>query len=87
MDGFVTDHIKISQNISNLYKYLIFFETDNGRIFAMEERRINILEPIYKAINHKVYVMQWQEVSLELAQIFCEIFESNYELFRVKQKK
>ena len=40
----------------------------------MEERRINILEPIYKAINHKVYVMQWQEVSLELAQIFCEIF-------------
>ena len=87
MDGFVTDHIKISQAISHLYKYLIFFETDNGRIFAMEERRINILEPIYKAINHKVYVMQWQETSLELAEIFCEIFESNYELFRIKQKK
>ena len=87
MDGFVTDHIKISQTISSLYKYLIFFETDNGRIFAMEERRINILEPIYKAINHKVYVMQWQEISLELAEIFCEIFESKYELFRVKNKK
>ena len=87
MDGFVTDHIKISQTISQLYKYLIFFENDNGRIFAMEERRINILEPIYSAINHKVYVMQWQEVSLELAEIFCEIFESNYELFRINQKK
>ena len=87
LDGFVTDHIKITQTISQLYKYLIFFETDNGRIFAMEERRINLLEPIYKAINHKVYVMQWQEISLELAEIFCEIFESNYELFRVKQKK
>ena len=87
LDGFVTDHIKITQNISSLYKYLIFFENDNGRIFAMEERRINMLEPIYKAINHKVYIMQWQEISLELAQIFCEIFESNYELFRVKQKK
>ena len=87
MDGFVTDHIKISQTISSLYKYLIFFETDNGRIFAMEERRINILEPIYKAINHKVYVMQWQEISLELAEIFCEIFESKYELFRVKNQK
>ena len=87
LDGFVTDHIKITQNISQLYKYLIFFENDNGRIFAMEERRINMLEPIYKAINHKVYVMQWQEISLELAEIFCEIFESNYELFRVKQKK
>ena len=87
MDGYVTDNIKITQTISQLYKYLIFFETDNSRIFAMEERRINLLEPIYKAINHKVYVIQWQEVSLELAEIFCEIFESNYELFRTKQKK
>ena len=87
MDGFVTDHIKITQTISHLYKYLIFFETDNGRIFAMEERRINLLEPIYKSINHKVYIMQWQETSLELAEIFCEMFESNYEIFRVKQKK
>ena len=87
LDGFVTDHIKITQNISQLYKYLIFFENDNGRIFAMEERRINLLEPIFKAINHKVYVIQWQEISLELAEIFCEIFESNYELFRAKQKK
>ena len=87
MDGYVTDHIKINQTISQLYKYLIFFESDNARIFAMEERRINILEPMVKAINHKVYVIQWQEISLELAEIFCEIFESNYELFRAKQKK
>jgi hypothetical protein len=87
MDGFVTDHIKITQTISQLYKYLIFFETDNSRIFAMEERRINMLEPIFNTINHKVYVIQWQETSLELAEIFCEIFESNYELFRTKQKK
>ena len=87
MDGFVTDHIKITQTISQLYKYLIFFEADNSRIFAMEERRINMLEPIFNTINHKVYVIQWQETSLELAEIFCELFESNYEVFRTKQKK
>ena len=87
MDGYVTDHIKITQTISQLYKYLIFFETDNARIFSMEDRRINLLEPIYKAINHKVYVIQWQEISLELAEIFCEIFESNYEIFRKNPKK
>jgi hypothetical protein len=86
MDGYVTDHIKINQTISQLYKYLIFFESDNARIFAMEERRINILEPMVKAINHKVYVIQWQEISLELAEIFCEIFESNYEIFRNNSK-
>ena len=40
LDGFVTDHIKITQNISQLYKYLIFFENDNGRIFAMEKEEL-----------------------------------------------
>ena len=87
MDGYVTDHIKITQTISQLYKYLIFFEPDNARIFSMEDRRINLLEPIVKAINHKVYVIQWQEISLELAEIFCEIFESNYEIFRSNPRK
>ena len=87
MDGYVTEHIKINRTLSELYKYLIFFESDNARVFAMEERRINILEPMYQAINHKVYVIQWQEISLELAEIFCEIFESNYEIFRRKPQK
>ena len=87
LDGYVTEHIKINQTLSQLYKYLCSFETDNGRIFAMEERRINILEPIVRAINHKVYVMQWQEISLELAEIFCELFEANFELFKNNPKK
>jgi hypothetical protein len=46
--------------------------------FAMEERRIN-LKPIYNSIN--LYVIQWQEISLESAKIYSEIFESNYDLF------
>ena len=87
MDGYVTDHIKITQTISQLYKYLILFEPDNARIFSMEDRRINLLEPMVKAINHKVYVIQWQEISLELAEIFCEIFESNFEIFKKNPKK
>ena len=87
LDGYVTEHIKINQTLSQLYKYLCSFETDNGRIFAMEERRINILEPIVQGINHKVYVIQWQEISLELAEIFCELFEANFEIFKNNPKK
>jgi hypothetical protein len=34
-----------------------------------------------------VYLVQWQELSLELAEIYGEIFESNYELIRLGQKK
>lgn len=84
---YIFEHIQICQNISQLYKNLISFEFDNGRIFAMEERRINILKPLLEKIGPKNDVMQWQEVCLELAEIYCEIFESNYELIRVKKKK
>ena len=80
-------HIQIYQNISHLYKLLISFETDSSRIFAMEERRINILKNIFNSIDKNENNTQWQEVSLELAEIYCEIFESNYELIRVKKKK
>jgi hypothetical protein len=87
INDYIFEHIKICQYISQLYKNLLSFEFDNARIFAMEERRINILKPLLEKINQKNDVMQWQEVCLELAEIYCEIFESNYELIRVKKKK
>ena len=86
-DEYLYEYIQICQNISQLYKYLISFEFDNSRIFAMEERRINIIKPLLDKINQKNEVMLWQEICLELAEIYCEIFESNYELIRVKKKK
>jgi len=86
-EKFCFEHIQICQNISQLYKFLISFEPDYNRIFAMEERRISILKPIFDKIDKKQNVMKWQEVSLELAEIYCEIFESNYELIRIKKKK
>ena len=87
INDYIFEHIQICQSISQLYKNLISFEFDYARIFAMEERRINILKPLLEKINQKSDVMKWQEVSLELAEIYCEIFESNYELIRVKKKK
>ena len=87
IQNFTIEHIKICQNISLLYKFLVSFEPDNNRIFAMEERRIKILKPIFDRIDHKEFIMQWQELSLELAEIYCEIFELNYELIRLKKKK
>ena len=87
IENYPLEFIQICQKISQLYKFLISFEFDYNRIFAMEERRINILKPISEKINKKEMVMQWQEVCLELAEIYCEIFESNYELIREKKKK
>jgi hypothetical protein len=87
LDGYVTEHININKFISQLYKYLTFFETDNNRIFQMLDRRIGLLEPIIKEINPKTFIVQWQELVLELADIYNEIFQSKYELLRIKQPK
>jgi hypothetical protein len=87
LDGYVSENITINKDISQLYKHLTFFETDNNRIYAMLDRRIALLEPIVKAINEKIFILQWQELSLELAEIYSEIFESKYELLRIKGEK
>lgn len=62
LDGFVTEHIGIVRTISQLYKYLAFFETDSNRIFAMLDRRASLLEPIVQQISPKVYIVQWQVI-------------------------
>jgi KIF-binding protein len=55
LDGYVTDHVKIIQQISTLLKFLAFFENDKSRLRAMLERRKDLLEPILKTINHKAF--------------------------------
>ena len=72
---YIFEHIQICQSISQLYKNLISFEFDNGRIFAMEERRINILKPLLEKIGQKNDVMKSQEDCIEVAEIYREIFE------------
>jgi tetratricopeptide (TPR) repeat protein len=60
LDGFVTEHINISRDISQLYKNLSFFESDNNRVFAMIDRRISMLESLLNEINPKRFMVQWQ---------------------------
>jgi tetratricopeptide (TPR) repeat protein len=62
LDGFVTEYIGISRDISALYKNLGFFESESNRIFAMIERRIGLLEGIVKQINQKAFIVQWQVI-------------------------
>ncbi len=53
----------------------------------MLERRCCILEPIIKSINEKVYVMQWQEIILELGEIYSELFDKNIDLAHSTKKQ
>lgn len=82
IDGYVTEHTLISRNLSALYKALIYFEDDIQRVFLMLERRIKILELIFNAITKEHFIVQWQELTLELAEIHAEYFEKKFEELR-----
>ena len=82
LDGYVTEHITIARFISTLYKNLIYFEDEPQRVFLMLERRFKILEPIIDQINKLTFIVQWQELILELSEIYAEYFEKKYELLR-----
>jgi hypothetical protein len=78
LDGFVTDHITVQQEISKLYHSLACFETSMKRIAAMEKRRIQLLQPIGDDINNEHYVLKTKEIWYECAQAAQEMHETYY---------
>ena len=55
VDGFVTEHLKITQTLSQLYKSLILIEEDRVRLYALYQRRIDLLTPLHEELNPNVY--------------------------------
>lgn len=82
LEGYVTEHIILIRLVSSLYKHLIYFEDDLQRVFLMLERRFKALEPVLEQINKQAFIVQWQELTLELSEIYAEYFEKKYELHR-----
>jgi hypothetical protein len=76
LDGFVTDHVTLLQENSKLYHYLSSFEKDFKRKTAMEVRRIDLLDPIIKALNKISYEVLHKQVLRFLSFIFLFFFLS-----------
>lgn len=81
LDGYVTEHIQMKQDVSKLYKLLSQLESDKDRFIAMQERRKEMLEPITKEINPKAYEVQYIELGVELGDIYSAMFDVQYEHF------
>ena len=61
-------------------------ETNQPRIFAMYERRRDLLQPIVEGINPDAYEVIWAELSAELVNIFHEMFDLKYEELKTAKK-
>lgn len=82
IDGCCTDHIKLLQDISQLYKYLIVFETDVDRRIAMHLRRVEKLEKLPDELNFQSYATLVRQLLFDVGDVYTDVLE-----LRILQKK
>eukprot|EP00811_Abedinium_folium_P033512 NODE_6469_length_1669_cov_4.754864.p1 GENE.NODE_6469_length_1669_cov_4.754864~~NODE_6469_length_1669_cov_4.754864.p1 ORF type:complete len:508 (-),score=193.55 NODE_6469_length_1669_cov_4.754864:145-1560(-) len=75
LDGWVTEHVKILQELSQIYRTLVWWEKDPKRIAAMMVRRARMLTPLLEQLNPRVYVAFWRQLSFEAGEMYQEMFE------------
>jgi len=75
LDGWVTEHVRILQEMSQIYRTLLYWETNHQRWAAMMTRRVRMLAPLLDVLNPKVYIAFWRQLSLEVAEVLQELYE------------
>lgn len=84
MEGFVTDHIALVEDLSKLYLYIHVFETDIKRKIAMQTRRVDMLQPFLDIISRTAYDVQHKQISYEMGETYMSLYE--LKVARVKQE-
>lgn len=75
LDGHASDCVQIIQDMSQLYKYLAFFEEDEERQSRMHKRRIDHLESVLKELNPHYYLLVCRQLWYELGETYSDILD------------
>ncbi|XP_011496932.1 PREDICTED: KIF1-binding protein homolog [Ceratosolen solmsi marchali] len=75
LENQASDHVQIIQDMSQLYKYLAFFEENDARQAKMHKRRVDLLENIVNQLNEKYYKSICQQIWIELGETYSEILD------------
>jgi len=75
LDGFVSEHVSILEDMSWMYRMLAFWEKSPQRALAMHKRRAGFLEPVVEQINPRAYDTLWKQVTFELGEIYREMMD------------
>ena len=70
-----SDHVEISRDVSQLYKHLIAWETDNDRSSKMQRRRADLLEPLLEQLSETHYLLVVRQILFELGEIFSDLMD------------
>ena len=74
-DGFVTDFVEITQDTSQLYKYLAFFDNEFENRCKMHKRRADMLNAILIELNPKYFLQICRQLTFEIAETYSEMAE------------
>lgn len=80
MDGYVTDNIELAQDMSALYKHLLFFETAKDRKCKMHKRRADLITGVLEEINPQFYLLVCRQLQFELGEIHSDMVDLKVEI-------
>jgi len=80
LNGFVSEHIEILQDISALYKELIPFEKDLSNKCKLHKRRITKLEHLIDELNKTIYLQFYQQLTDEVARTYSDLVDLKLQL-------
>lgn len=75
MDGYVTDNVELHQDLSTLYKHMLFFETSKEVKCRMHKRRIDLLKAVLEELNPQFYLLICRQLQFELGEIYSEMLD------------
>ncbi|XP_067009933.1 KIF-binding protein [Anabrus simplex] len=75
LDNHASDYVQIVQDLSQLYKYLVFFEDDEERQSRMHKRRIDHLESVLRELNPQYYLLVCRQLWYELAETYSDMLD------------
>ncbi|CAM2721141.1 unnamed protein product [Rotaria socialis] len=79
LDGFVTDHVELCQDTSQLYAKLVFFESNIDRKCKMYKRRIDLLSSLCKEISEEHYLYLVRQLLFELGECYSILLDLKLE--------
>lgn len=75
LEAHASDNIDLTQELSQLYKFLAFFESQPDRQCKMHKRRIDMLEAVLKELNPQYYLDECRQIQFELGQIYSDMMD------------
>ncbi|XP_019621113.1 PREDICTED: KIF1-binding protein homolog isoform X2 [Branchiostoma belcheri] len=75
LDGHVTDFVEITQDWSQLFRALSFFEQDFERRCKMHKRRVDMLQSLLSELNQQHYLLVCRQIMYEIAETFSEMLD------------